>query len=152
MMKRLVRCFFAITLAFHAHSASAERIITVEPGLWEYTHSLAIPGLLNPTGTPKTECISAEEATQSLSDLLGDLSDDAGCSVMNLKDTLNTVKFDLSCSRKFERVSLSATGHLAFRYGRTRITGRTTGLISLNGVEMNIVATGIAQRIGRCKK
>ena len=152
MMNRLHRCFFAVSLVCYASLAPAERIIVVEPGLWEYTHSLALPGLLDPTAAPKTECITAKEATRSLPDLLEELSDDAGCTVTNLKDTLNTVKFDLNCSRKIESVSLSATGHLAFRYGRTKITGSTNGLISINGVELNVAATGIAQRVGRCKK
>jgi hypothetical protein len=151
-MKRLSRSFLTASLVFCANSVAAERIITVETGLWEYTHSLMIPGLLTPSVTPKTECITPEEAKRSLSDLLGELSHDAGCTVTNLKDTLNTVKFDLSCKPRIESVSLNLNSHLSFKYGRSKITGNATGMISINGAEMSIAATGAAHRIGRCKK
>ena len=104
----------------------AERIITVEPGLWEYTHSLEIPGLLGPVATPKTECIAPEDAQRSLDDLFEELSDGTGCVVSNLKDTLNTVEFDLNCKPALESIVLQSTGHLVFRYGRTKITGLAT--------------------------
>ena len=152
MQQSLNRCFLVVSLAFCASSGEAERIITVEPGLWEYTHSLVIPGLLAAPTTPKTECITPKEAKRSLSDLLGELSDDAGCTVTNLKDTLNKVEFDLSCKRSIGIVSLSSSGQLAFNYGRTKITCRAIGIISINGAELNVAATGDAHRVGKCKK
>ncbi|MEP2503129.1 MAG: DUF3617 family protein [Paracoccaceae bacterium] len=148
----MYRFFLIVCLMNCAGAAVAERVITVEPGLWEYTHSLMIPGLLQPSAGPKTECITPKDATRRLSDLLEELSSGGRCSVSNLKDTLSTVKFDLNCNSDIESVSLNSTGHLAFRYGRTKITGSATGLISVNGMEMNVAATGVAQRIGRCKK
>ncbi len=150
MMKPANICFMVCWLSLSAGSLSADRIITVEPGLWEYTHTLEIPGLLDPISSPKTECISPDEAQQSLYDLLRELSDDAGCTVTNLKDNLNTVKFDLACSADFESMSLQANGHLAFRYGRTAITGSATGSISIGEAEMTVNASGAANRIGRC--
>jgi hypothetical protein len=151
-MKYSNLCFPFVFLVFSANSAMSERVITVEPGLWEYTHSLTIPGLLAPTTAPKTECITPENAQRSLSDLFSELSGDAGCTVSNLKDTLNTVKFDLACKPTIESVSLQSTGHLAFRYSRTKITGDATGMISINGAEMAVAGTGAAHRVGRCPK
>lgn len=151
-MKLLNFCFSAVFLISNAPTAMAERIITVEPGLWEYTHSLEIPGLLGPVATPKTECIAPEDAQRSLDDLFEELSDGTGCAVSNLKDTLNTVEFDLNCKPALESIVLQSTGHLVFRYGRTKITGLATGAISINGAEMTVVASGSARRIGRCKK
>lgn len=138
-------------MVFCTTPAAAERVIIVEPGLWEYTHNLTIPGLLVPSASAKTECITPKEAKRSLPDLLGELSDGGGCTVTNLKDTLNTVKFDLSCKSSIESVSLNSVGQLAFRYGRTKITGSAAAMISINGVEMKVSGVGSAKRIGRCK-
>ena len=151
-MNKVYRFFLVVCLMNGASTVAAERVITVEPGLWEYTHSLAIPGLLQPLSGPKTECVTPEDALRRLDDLLEELSKGGGCSVSNLKDTLNTVKFDLECRRDIESISLNSVGHLAFRYGRTKITGSATGVISVNGVELNMAATGLAKRVGRCKK
>ncbi|MFD1158160.1 DUF3617 domain-containing protein [Roseovarius aestuarii] len=148
------RLIYGVMLAFSVACVSpaiAERTISVKPGLWEYTHSLEIPGLVSPLEKPKTECINAEESERNLSDLLGKLSKDAGCTVTNLKSSLSTVNFDLVCTRDVASASLQSTGHLAFRYGREEITGTADGTISLNGVELPVQATGMARHIGRCK-
>jgi len=150
-VKRLYRSFLIAFLAVCASPAMADRVIRVEPGLWEYTHTLSIPGLLTPSAKPKTECIKPGDAKRQLSDLLGELSGEAGCTITNLKSSLNMVKFDLSCDRSIEAVSLKSSGHMAFKYGRAKITGSATGTISLNGAEMDIAATGAAHRVGRCK-
>ncbi|MBB5721584.1 hypothetical protein FHS72_001196 [Loktanella ponticola] len=149
-MKIVNHYFTAVILLLSASQAAADRVIQVEAGLWEYTHSLEIPGLLAPMANPKTECISATEARRNLSDLLGELSRDAGCTVTNLKDNLNTVKFDLTCDPHLDRVTVGARGNLAFRYGRTAITGSATGVISVGGVEVDVNATAQARRVGRC--
>lgn len=150
-MKYLRCCCVMAVMVFNTNPAAAERVIIVEPGLWEYTHNLTIPGLLTPSASPETECITPKEAERNLTDILGELSDDGGCTVTNLKDTLNTVKFDLSCKSNIESVSLNATGQLSFRYGRTKISGTAAGVISVNGIEMNVSGIGNAKRIGRCK-
>lgn len=150
-MKSKILCIGACLLGLISSPAVADRVISVEHGLWEYTHTLEIPGLLAPITTPKTECISPDDAQQSLSDLLGRLSGDAGCQVSNLKDNLSSVTFDLACNPNLASMSFRSNGQLAFRYGRTRITGNATGSISIGGVEMPVNASGEARRIGRCK-
>lgn len=144
--------FTALLLLLSANSAAADRTIQVEPGLWEYTHTLEIPGLLSPITRPKTECVSAGDARRNLSDLLGGLSGEAGCTISNLKDNLNTVKFDMTCSPNLGSKSLHTDGHLEFRYGRTAISGSATGVISIGGAEIAVNALGYAQRIGRCNE
>lgn len=150
-MLRSALCFSIAFLGLSAIASASERVIRVQPGLWEYRHSLSIPGLLEPPEKAMTECIKKEEATRNLSDLLGELSKDGGCSVTNLKDSLNTVKFDLVCEKTLASLSLQSSGHLAFRYGRTKITGVAQGTVSINGVETPVEASGSARRIGRCK-
>lgn len=142
----------AVFLSLFAQSASADRVIRVEPGVWEYSHTLTIPGLLAPISTPQTECITADDAERNLSDLLGQLSADAACNITNLKDNLNTVTFDLVCSRTLNGVALEAAGQMSFRYARTSITGSATGEVSIGGVATTINAQGQARKIGRCEE
>ncbi|MEP5760118.1 MAG: DUF3617 family protein [Litoreibacter sp.] len=151
-MKFTVIYSILLILGLNGTAIAADRVIAVAPGLWEYTHTLEIPGLVVPTSSPKTECISPEEARRKLSDLLDELSGDAGCSVSNLKSTVSTVNFDLSCSPKLESISLQSTGHLSFRYGRTSITGKAAGKVSIGGAEIKVNAQAKARRIGHCKK
>lgn len=150
-MKTKPLCVSAFLLSLVSSPVAADRIISVEHGLWEYSHTLEIPGLLAPMTTPKTECISPDEAQQNLSELLGKLSGDSGCQVSNLKDNLSSVTFDLACNPNLANMALQSNGQLAFRYGRTRITGNAKGSISIGGVEMPINASGEARRVGRCK-
>jgi uncharacterized protein DUF3617 len=149
-----IKCLFCAAVAtLLTTPAHAQRTIIVEPGLWEYSHTLSIPGLLDPSEQRQTRCISSKEARRDLSDLLDELaSGDANCTVSKLKDTLNTVKFDLACKPKVGAMEVTANGQAAFRYGRTRITGRTTGTVMLNGVAVPVNGTGQAKRIGMCKK
>jgi hypothetical protein len=131
-------------------SAQAERIIEVEPGLWEYSHTLTIPGLTAPMDQAQTECITPKEAKRSLSDLIGELSGGANCAISNLKDTLNTVEFDVSCTPDLQGITITSHGHAEFKYGRTNIIGKASGTMSLNGAELPILANGSAHRIGKC--
>lgn len=149
-MKLSSLCFFFLFLPHTLSAAAADRIISVEHGLWEYTHTLAIPGVLAPISTPKTECISPEEAQRSLSELLGKLSGGPGCVVNDLKADLSSVRFNLACTPDLDGLSLTSNGQLSFRYGRTSISGSATGTVSLAGVEMAVNATGKARRVGRC--
>lgn len=149
-MKLSSLCFCSLFFSQIVNSAAADRMISVEHGLWEYTHTLEIPGVLAPMTTPKSECVSPDEARRSLSEMLGQLSDGPGCVVSDLKDDLSSVSFILTCTPELDGVSLEARGQLTFRYGRTSIKGSATGLVSLAGVEMPINATGNARRVGRC--
>ena len=134
--------------------ATAERIIQVEPGLWEYGYDLEIPGLPIPSGAPKTECISPKEAKQKLSGLLTKLATgDAQCTVRDMKDTLNTLKFNVACHPEINGIKFSAIGKTAFRYGRTNITGNVSGMVVINqGDPIEVVGQGHARRIGKCPK
>lgn len=149
----LMRCIAFVFLILLTQPAVADRIIQVEPGLWEYSHNLVIPGLPIPSGTKRTECISPKEARHSLSDLLGEFSGDAGCTVSNLKDTLNTVEFDLACRPEINGVKITSTGKAAFKYSRTKISGNVSGMMHINGGEpIFVVGDGTAHRIGLCPK
>ncbi len=150
-MKSKPLCVSALLIGLVSGPVAADRVISVEHGLWEYTHTLEIPGLLAPMTRPRTECISPDEAQQRLSELLRRLSGDAGCQVSNLKDDLSSVTFDLACNSTLSNMSLQSSGQLAFRYGRTRITGRAQGSVFVGGVEMPVNASGEARRVGRCK-
>ena len=134
-----------------ANAVVADRIIRIEPGLWEYTHTLEIPGLLAPTTTPKTECVTDDDAQRNLSDLLAELSTGGNCDINNLKDNLNTAKLDLTCKPEIGSMTISADGQVAVRYGRTKITASATGLISVGEMDMVVNASGEANRIGRCE-
>jgi hypothetical protein len=140
-----ISVFLLVTTA-----AYAERIIEVEPGLWEYSHTLMIPGLSSPMDQAQTECITPEKSKRSLSDLIGELSGGANCAVSNLKDTLNTVEFDLSCTPDLQGMTVTSNGRAEFTYGRTNIIGKASGMVSFNGAELPILANGSAHRIGKC--
>jgi len=135
-------------------SATAERIIQVEPGLWEYSYDLEIPGLPIPSGDPKIECISPKEAKQKLSDLLVKLTTgDTQCTVTDMKDTLNTLKFNVACRPEINGIKFSSSGKAAFRYGRTNITGDVSGVVHINeGEPIYVVGQGKAHRLGKCPK
>jgi uncharacterized protein DUF3617 len=135
-----------------APANAAGRIIQIEPGLWEYSHNLTIPGILAPSETAKTECISPEDAKLNLSDLLARLAaGDAKCTVTNLKDTLNTVKFDIACRPELESMKITSSGKAAFRYSRTKISGSVSGMMQINqGEDIFLYGEGTAHRIGRC--
>lgn len=149
-MKPFVFCFALCFSGVSAHGVAADRIIRVEPGLWEYTHSLEIPNVLAPITTPKTECITADEAQRNLSDLLSELTTGGNCAVSNLKDNLNTIKLELSCTPDVSGLDIKAGGEVEIRYGRTKITGSASGLISVGDTDMSFDAMGEATRIGRC--
>lgn len=150
-MRTAIFCFSAYLLGFGTQAAATDRIVRFEPGLWEYTHTLEIPGLLSPTSTPKTECISADDATLNLAELLSELATNGKCEIDNVKDTLNTVELDLACKPEIGTTVVNAGGHVAFRYGRTKITGHATGKISAGASELFVDARGEARRIGRCQ-
>jgi hypothetical protein len=137
-------------ILFAATAVQAERVIEVEPGLWEYSHTLRIPGLSEPMDQAQTECITPEKSKRNLSDLIGELSGGANCAVSNLKDTLNTVEFDLSCTPNLQGLTVTSNGHAEFKYGRTKIIGKASGMVSFNGAELPILANGSAYRIGKC--
>ena len=128
--KQIKSIMFAALLT--APAAAADRVIQVEPGLWEYSHSLAIPGVLTPSDKQQTHCISPKDAKQNLSDLSDLLrklaTGEAKCTVTDLKDTLNTVKFDLVCRPELEGLKITSSGKAAFRYGRTNINGTVSGI------------------------
>jgi hypothetical protein len=134
--------------------AMAERIIQVEPGLWEYSYDLVIPGLPIPSGAPKTECISPKEAKQKLSNLITKLATgDAQCTVRDMKDTLNTLKFNVACHPEINGIKFSSIGKASFRYGRTNITGNVSGMVVINeGEPIEVVGQGHARRVGKCPK
>lgn len=143
----------ALTLLLPA-AAMAERIIQVEPGLWEYSYDLEIPGFPIPSGAPKTACISPKEAKQKLSSLLTKLATgDAQCTVRDMKDTLNTLKFNVACHPEINGVKFSSIGKAAFRYGRTNITGNVSGTVVINeGEPTEVAGQGHARRVGKCPK
>jgi hypothetical protein len=150
--RRTVLTALATLMAMPA--IAAERIITVEPGLWEYSHNLTIPGLLAPFGQPQNECISPEEAQRKLSELLSELAmGDAKCTVSDLKDTLNTVKFNIACRPELEGLKITSSGKAAFKYSRTNISGNVSGMININdGEPIFVVGEGRAHRVGRCQE
>ncbi len=135
-----------------ANPANADRIIQVEPGLWEYSHNLIIPGILTPSDKPQTHCITSKDAKQNLSQLFRKLAvGNAKCTIKKLKDTLNTVKFDLSCHPDIDGLKITSSGKAAFRYGRTKISGTVSGKMKINqGAPIFLDGTGTARRIGRC--
>jgi hypothetical protein len=148
--KQIKSIMFAALLT--APAAAADRVIQVEPGLWEYSHSLAITGILTPPDKQQTHCISPKDAKQNLSDLLHKLATgDAKCTVTDLKDTLNTVKFDLVCHPELEGLKITSSGKAAFRYSRTKISGTVFGMLQINqGEDIFLNGQGNARRIGRC--
>ena len=151
MAKRILFYAYLVLSGTCSSLAYAERIISVKPGLWEYTHNLDIPGLVTPLSKPRSECVSQKEAEQDLADLLGELSSSAGCEITNLKSSLNTVGFSLICKRDIANISLHSSGNMNFRYSREKITGIADGIVSLNGVSIPVQATAMAHHIGRCK-
>lgn len=145
--------FFYLTLfsvGFGTTAVAQDRIIQVEPGLWQYTHTLAIPGLLSPMSEPKNECISAGEAKIKLSDLMSKMTKDGNCTFSNLKSNLNTIKFDLSCSVEVGGTAMRAVGDIVFKYGRTKIKGTAKGTVSFGENGAIIDASAEAARVGRC--
>ncbi len=148
------RLIISITCAaLHTAPVNAEdRIIQIEPGLWEYSHNLTIPSILAPSENKKTKCISHKDAKQNLSDLLAKLAaGDAKCTVTNLKDTLNMVKFDLACRPELESMEITSSGKAAFRYSRTKINGSVSGMMQINqGKDIFLFGEGTAHHIGRC--
>lgn len=144
--------FLSIYTVLITSPANADRIIQVEPGLWKYTHSLTIPGILTAPDKAQTHCISPKDAKQNLSELLRKLATGgAKCTVSDLKDTLNTVKFDLACRPDIEGLKITSSGKASFRYGRTKISGTVSGMMQINqGEPIFLNGTGTAQRIGRC--
>jgi len=135
-----------------APAAAADRIIQVEPGLWEYSHNLSIPGILAPPDKQQTHCIAPKDAKQNLSDLLRKLATgDAKCTVTDMTDTLNTVKFNLACRPELEGLKITSSGKAAFRYGRISIDGTVSGMMQISkGEPIFLNAKGTARRIGRC--
>jgi len=148
--KQINSIMFAALLT--APAVAADRVIQVEPGLWEYSHSLAIPGILAPPDKQQTHCISPKDAKQNLSALIRKLATgDAKCTVTDMKDTLNTVNFDLACRPELEGLNITSSGKAAFRYGRTNITGTVSGMMQINqGEPIFLNGEGNAHRIGRC--
>ena len=134
--------------------ATAERIIQLEPGLWEYSYDLEIPGLPIPSGSAKTKCISAKEAKQNLADLLAKLAiNNTQCTVTDMNDTLSTLKFHIICRPQINGIDFTASGNAAFRYGRTKITGSVSAMVLIKGGEpIYVVGQGQAHRVGRCPK
>ena len=147
-------CSALVIGALQTPSVSAlaqDTTITVEPGLWRFTHSFTVPGLPGGQEVTTTECLTEETARLSLQQVLREMTgSDGNCAVSNLVELPGKVELDIACEVAAGGVTLRSTGHMRYAYSRTAFEGGADGVIEMQGQQLPYAGRGTGSRIGDC--
>ena len=121
--------------------ANAQQL-SVQPGEWAYSATGVIGPI--PLSESGTECISANEATADLDELLGDVS--ADCAITTSRRVGNRLTAEIVC-----RGSLSVKADLEVILDREDVAIEISGSMAADGnAELPVQIIGKANRIGSC--
>lgn len=134
-MKKIVFPF--ALLAFGAGAVHAE----MQPGLWEITMTMDMPGLVIPPMKHKV-CMSAEDVAGGEATIPQD--DQSGCAVGDYSLKGNIATWSMTCP------DMSGKGHMT--YGSDSYSGSTELKMDVDGQIQEMKQTYTGKRLGDCTK
>lgn len=141
-MKLPISLFLSLCLIFFSISAQAADH-KINPGKWEFTHTLTIPGMPGPEVETSVECISPEEAA---ADPLAEFAE-GGCTVLSQKVMADRLDFTLEC----EQEGLTTTGQGSLKLMGDTTEGRLQVVLPTPGAKMEMVTEWTGRRLGSCE-
>ncbi|ACT58178.1 DUF3617 domain-containing protein [Hirschia baltica] len=137
----------SLTLAMSAALAApneteGKRIIAIEPGAWEWTHETMIGPA--PITSTETQCVTPDEATVSLNDIVEDLS--GYCAMADVTTTEKGYAFKLNCDGDVKGI---ANGELSA--SRRAISLNASGAASFYGMMAPFTIQADAKYVGACE-
>lgn len=135
MMKRFWRLASAVLLLLSAVSVQAGSVSDMNPGLWEITTQMKMPGMEMPANT-MTECITKDSAVPPAGYKQGQ------CEFSDVEVRGNTVNWSIRCDSQ---------GGVMTGSGETTYHGDTfegSTRMSMQGMEITTKMSG--RRIGEC--
>ena len=141
MLARLSVAAAALTITAAAHAEP----ITVEPGLWENVITLSMGGVEMPPQT-STECITADEATQTPEQIVQEVTDGGQCTIENMNQTPGQLSFDLACTEE----GTSFTGSMEMTHTATVVTMAGQMSMDVQGQAFTVDMNGVMSRTGAC--
>ena len=135
MMKRFWRLASAVLLLLSAVSVQAGSVSDMNPGLWEITTKMKMPGMEMPANT-MTECITKDSAVPPAGYKQGQ------CEFSDVEVRGNTVSWSIRCDSQ---------GGVMTGSGETTYHGDTfegSTRMSMQGMEITTKMSG--RRIGEC--
>ena len=137
----MLRLFTAWALAAACAPAFAQAL---QPGQWEFTNSMQIPGAPKPQVMTTQRCVTRQES-EDPERWMGKKADQADCKVTIKSKTATSASWEISCPKSGMRGT-----------GTARITGTTmesdqrmVGEMQGKKFEMQIKTSG--RRLGPCK-
>jgi hypothetical protein len=130
---------WAAGLILATAAATAAEDPSTQPGLWDYTVKMEIPGM--PVALPPQtfqQCVTQADVDSGKQYRSGS---DQDCEVRNIKESADRITFDLACKD-------GTTGKSDFRYTASTLSGKTVMTREGQDVTLNMTA----KRAGDCKK
>lgn len=113
-MTRLI-CLLSFGLAAAAlPQLAAAQSVTLEPGLYDFSHVVTMMGTAAPADTYEY-CVVEGENSKTLDELIEGLSDGGQCSVSNVNMTASTGRADVTCTNT--GLGMDVSGTLDAKYG-----------------------------------
>jgi hypothetical protein len=134
MMKK--RYFFILILLSIGFTSTAAADVDINPGLWEITTEMKMPGMSMPPATI-TQCLTKEDLVPQSS------SPNQECEIIDMQTSGNTVRWTMKCSGE---------GGESIAKGEVTYHGDTyegTMVMTQAGTDYTMHMTG--RRIGECE-
>ncbi len=139
----LAGCFVALGGAAFAPSARAD----LQPGNYEMTTTVTVPGMPQPQTASQTQCMKPDEAKDPAGHLLSEMSQDGNCKLGNHQQDGNHLVADFACTMQGQKTE----GHLDMTFAETTMDGTITMKIDMGAQGTQSVTTTIkAVRKGDC--
>ncbi|MBU0751408.1 MAG: DUF3617 domain-containing protein [Gammaproteobacteria bacterium] len=136
-----VRTAILATLA--AASGLAQAAPVMQPGMWEITTRMEMPGMPAGMGQHVTQiCYRASD----VQDVSRTVPKDKNCEVKDYKLSGNTASWRMEC-----RGETAMSGSGTFTYAGNSYSGTTKFTMKQGGQTMNMTQTYSARRVGDCK-
>ncbi len=139
-MRALIPALFAAALAPAAYAAP-----TMQPGLWEITTEVTVPGHPGPIPPMRVEqCFTAEQLAKTEHPL----PQMQGCTLDDSRRDGDITRWRMHCDNKQGR--MSAQGEI--RYGPNAYSGGASFTQTVDGKPMTLTHRYQAKRVGVCPK
>ncbi|MCP5004068.1 MAG: DUF3617 family protein [Planctomycetes bacterium] len=139
-----VLCAAIVSLFFAKVDMSEAR--DLKPGMWEFKTTSVMPMMPAPKVTTKTDCITAEEASNNPLDAM---LEDGNCRVLSMKESGNTIEFEMEC----DNMDMKMRGKGYFTSGGTTASGKmemTMDMPQMGGKSMTMSQEWEGKRTGNC--
>jgi Protein of unknown function (DUF3617) len=137
----MIRIAFVFALAAACGPAFAQGL---EPGLWEFTNSMSMPGVPKPQANTTQRCITKEDAADPRK-WYGQKAQQSECKVTMKNKSASSPAWELDCPK----TGMRGTGSARIGRGTMESVQHMSGEMQGRKFEMDLKTTG--KRLGACK-